>query len=264
MKVITKVVIDIETGEVLEEESYEYEGPIAECKGGGSTVTYQQSPEQKRLLDAVMPIIQDMVATIQKGEPLYEIPTPYEIPSIESLLPSTDWWRGITPEIKESLWAPWNEAADILTERLGAQAQIGSSRGGYSGAAGAALGKLYSEAGKDVGLQAWQMTQPAQQARWEAELAKGKDIWGTELSRITAPYQLLPSFLGSASQFTPTAVVGERGGFSPSAMLGGIGSGLQVGSLMAPAKATGLAALGGLPGLGLAAGFGLLGGLGGI
>ena len=35
MKVITKCVINMESLQVIEEESYEYSGPIAECKGGG-------------------------------------------------------------------------------------------------------------------------------------------------------------------------------------------------------------------------------------
>jgi hypothetical protein len=35
MKVYEKIVIDMITGEVLEEVSYDYQGPIAECKGGG-------------------------------------------------------------------------------------------------------------------------------------------------------------------------------------------------------------------------------------
>jgi len=39
MKVYTKVVIDMGTMVVLEEESYGHDGPIAECKGGGSSTT---------------------------------------------------------------------------------------------------------------------------------------------------------------------------------------------------------------------------------
>lgn len=35
MKIYTKVVMDMRTGEILEEESFKYTGPIAECKGGG-------------------------------------------------------------------------------------------------------------------------------------------------------------------------------------------------------------------------------------
>lgn len=39
MKVITKVVIDIRSGKQIELECYDYDGPVAECKGGGGTTT---------------------------------------------------------------------------------------------------------------------------------------------------------------------------------------------------------------------------------
>ena len=35
MKIYNKIIIDIETGETLYEDSFEYDGPIAECSGGG-------------------------------------------------------------------------------------------------------------------------------------------------------------------------------------------------------------------------------------
>ena len=35
----TKIVIDMRTGSVLEDEAYWYDGPVAECKGGGSSST---------------------------------------------------------------------------------------------------------------------------------------------------------------------------------------------------------------------------------
>lgn len=48
----------METGEVIEEEYYDYNGPIAECKGGGgSTVTYTQSPEQAQIYRIISPVI---------------------------------------------------------------------------------------------------------------------------------------------------------------------------------------------------------------
>lgn len=49
MKVITKVVIDMNTMETLEEESYEYEGPVAQCGGSGggsSSISYPAAMEQ--------------------------------------------------------------------------------------------------------------------------------------------------------------------------------------------------------------------------
>jgi hypothetical protein len=48
MKVITKIVMNITTGEILEEESYEYLGPVAECKGGGSSSTTTVDYEYNR------------------------------------------------------------------------------------------------------------------------------------------------------------------------------------------------------------------------
>ena len=58
MKVITKCVIDIETLQVIEEESFQYEGPIARCElgGGGSSSGQSDWPEymkqfHERLLD---------------------------------------------------------------------------------------------------------------------------------------------------------------------------------------------------------------------
>jgi len=39
MKVFSRIVIDIETGKVEESESFEYNGPVAECKGGGESST---------------------------------------------------------------------------------------------------------------------------------------------------------------------------------------------------------------------------------
>lgn len=38
MKVITKSVIDMSTGVVLHEESFEYDGPVALCGGGGGGI----------------------------------------------------------------------------------------------------------------------------------------------------------------------------------------------------------------------------------
>ena len=35
----TKIVIDMRSGEVLEDEAFLYGGPVAECKGGGSSST---------------------------------------------------------------------------------------------------------------------------------------------------------------------------------------------------------------------------------
>ena len=287
MKVITKTVIRISDGKILEEESFDYNGPIAECKGGGSKVKYEQSPEQRQLFQMMMPMIRDVIGSAvgtphqigteakqvwvpasgggyagftgdilpglesiygygsnyasrfspyipghyetqqvpvmsTEKTPLYDIPEPYGIPSTEALKPTAGWWEDISPEVKQGLWAPWNEAADILTERLGSRGQAGSARGGYSGTAGAALGKLYSEAGKNVGLQGWQMTHPADLLGWQTELDRNKELWGSELSRNIAPFNLAPAFMGTAGNLTPTGMVSPK-----SNTMGAIGSGIM-------------------------------------
>lgn len=48
MRVHTRVEIDMATGEVLDEEGFDYEGPIAECKGGGGGEV-SETPEEKEL-----------------------------------------------------------------------------------------------------------------------------------------------------------------------------------------------------------------------
>lgn len=43
MKIYTEVVMDIETGAIKSSKSFDYDGPIAECKGGGTSTTTNTS-----------------------------------------------------------------------------------------------------------------------------------------------------------------------------------------------------------------------------
>jgi hypothetical protein len=54
MKIYKKIRIDIETGAVTHEDSFEYEGPLALCGGKGSNTRteYAQSPEQQAVFSA--------------------------------------------------------------------------------------------------------------------------------------------------------------------------------------------------------------------
>lgn len=45
MKVYNRIVIDMSTGEVVAEDSFDYAGPVAECKGGGSSTTVSVDKE---------------------------------------------------------------------------------------------------------------------------------------------------------------------------------------------------------------------------
>lgn len=75
MKIYTRVVMTWD-GEVLEEESYEYEGPLAQCGGGGGgdTTTVQQADPW----EGQMPYLERM---FQEAERLYNEKTPQLYPA---------------------------------------------------------------------------------------------------------------------------------------------------------------------------------------
>lgn len=52
MKIYTGLIIDISTGDVEHEESFEYSGPLAECKGGGGEI--KETSEEHALADVSM------------------------------------------------------------------------------------------------------------------------------------------------------------------------------------------------------------------
>jgi len=163
MKIYRKVKIDIETGETLFEDSYEYNGEVAECKGGGGSVKYSMSPEQRKALHIVMPFFKDM---FKGGE------QPWDIPSTQSMMPQQGWYEGLDSNIKQGIMEPYKDASQQLTESLGYSA--GSARGGASGTLGASQGEFWADAGTQMGQQAWNMVNPAQQMGWQAELGRNQ------------------------------------------------------------------------------------------
>ncbi len=73
MKVTTRVVIRMRDGKVLSKDSYEYNGPVAECKkgGGSSSTEYVQSPEARQIMNMFMPTIQRIAQAGAPGAPGY-------------------------------------------------------------------------------------------------------------------------------------------------------------------------------------------------
>jgi hypothetical protein len=59
MKIYTMFKIDIDSGQVLEEDSYEYDGPVAHC-GGGKSTTNTQDPVYNARMAAIAERQQDM------------------------------------------------------------------------------------------------------------------------------------------------------------------------------------------------------------
>jgi hypothetical protein len=49
MKIYRRVTISIRTGDLVDEDSYEYEGPISECKGGSTTTNTQDRAYNARM-----------------------------------------------------------------------------------------------------------------------------------------------------------------------------------------------------------------------
>ena len=62
MKIYTKVVFDMDSMDVIESEHFNYDGLVAECKGG-TTTQYVQSPEAREALEAVMPALRRIGTT---------------------------------------------------------------------------------------------------------------------------------------------------------------------------------------------------------
>jgi hypothetical protein len=83
---------------------------------------------------------------------------------------------------------------------MGASGMAGSARGGWSGAASAGLGKFWEQAGRDVGLSAWNMINPNQMAQYQAQLTAQQMPWAA-----------FPSMFGSAMP-TPYIKQGTSGG----------------------------------------------------
>lgn len=60
MKVYEKLVIDMRSGEIVEEKSFDYQGPVARCFGSNdpppTSTSYVQSPEQRQMFQMISPL----------------------------------------------------------------------------------------------------------------------------------------------------------------------------------------------------------------
>jgi len=94
--------------------------------------------------------------------------SPWEIPSTEGLMPSQGWYEGMDANIMQGVREPYLDASKQLTESLGGAS--GSPRSGASGILGGAQSDFWSNAGTQMGKQAWDMTLPGRQMGWQAQL----------------------------------------------------------------------------------------------
>jgi hypothetical protein len=155
----------------------------------GTKTTYTSSPEQQQMYGALLPMINAMAqqGVAQMGQGNYGMPSAptapsmtgvltgqsmYDIPSTSSMMPSTDWYNSMSPEVKAGVWAPYEEGANALQERLGSIGGLGNQRGGVSGSGAAGLGQYYAQAAPQAAMSLWNMSQPAMQAGWNAQLGQ--------------------------------------------------------------------------------------------
>ena len=159
--------------------------------GGGSEIEYAQSPEQRQIMQATLPMLQGLGQYGQEryfgGQPQMGAPSAagrftdqpmYDIPDPSTAMPTNQWWNSISPEVKKGLYAPYVEAGQGIQEAMGSRGQMGSAGSGHTGAFGAAMGELGGQAAQNVGMQAWQMSQPAMQANWNANLQRNQQAYG--------------------------------------------------------------------------------------
>lgn len=164
--------------------------------------------------------------------PSYQIPSPYSLPDASMLTPTAQWYDNLSPEVMAGIRAPFIDASRQLTESMGGTA--GSASAGASGAMGAAQGRFWADAGKNMGLQAWNMTYPGEAMAYGAELDRSRTAYGTELSRNQSlfntmlqrnmlPYSILPGMMGGTYS---NPVVGGGGGGIGGAAIGALGGGM--------------------------------------
>jgi hypothetical protein len=172
----------------------------------GTKTTYTSSWEQKQIAQALLPMIQGMAqqGVNQQGMEGMGIPnaptassmsgvlsgvSPYNIPSIQNMMPTKSWYNSMSPEVKAGVWAPYQEGASALQEQLGSIGGLGNQRGGVSGAGAAGLGNYYAKATPQAAMSLWNMSQPAMQQGWNAQLQQNIGSYQNQLTENQMNYQ---------------------------------------------------------------------------
>jgi len=163
--------------------------------GGGSDVSYAQSPEQREIYQLALPYLQKMFS----GE------GGYQIPDIQQMMPTTGWYQNLAPEVRAGIASPYTDASRQLTESLGGSA--GSARAGSTGQLISTQSDFWAQAGEQMGTQGWGMISPALSAGWQAQLQQNMFPYTSALGAIGSTYS--------------QPVVSPDSGFSSQGALGG-------------------------------------------
>ncbi len=99
---------------------------------------------------------------------------PYQVPDIGMMMPSAENMSNIDPNIMAGILQPYKLGEQQLMETLGGRGQMGSARGGFSGAGAAGLGKYWGTAAPQIGTSMWNMISPQLRAGWDANLDRNR------------------------------------------------------------------------------------------
>lgn len=216
MKIYTKTVIDMASGEMLESESFDYTGPVAECKGGVSTTTVT-SPQAEQALGAVMPALERIGQMGSIGAPLYNVPqapigniAQYYGGAGQAMMPSAANIGAIDPNIQRAVAQPYEQAMGQIVEKFGGG--MGSARGGLSGAGAKVLQDSAQQLIPQYTKSLWDMISPGLSASAMGGAQAASNLagqqWGAEVAARQAPFGpitqigagTMPTTLGGVSK----------------------------------------------------------------
>jgi hypothetical protein len=109
--------------------------------------------------------------------------TGYNTPGMESLLPGSDWMSSLSPELTSAMWKPYEEGLKTLETQLSGRGQLGSERGGISGAAADVLQDYAIEASDEYTKNLYDVWAPAAYKGYETELGAEQDLWNEQLTQ---------------------------------------------------------------------------------
>lgn len=216
--------------------------------GGGGSGETKIPHEAARFLNMGKGLAQMIADAGIEGQPLWQVPGMPQAPG--PVLPTADYFQNVAPEIQGALWQPYQKVFQQTLETMGGQGQLGSARGGYSGAAGAAAGTFAAEAAPRMAAQAWEMGAPELRRFGQQQYMGQLQQRGEELQALQAPFSLYPAYMGGAGQMPYIHSPDSPGLASRLGPLGGMGAGLGTAALLGA----------GSGGLALGAGLGLMGG----
>ena len=174
MKIYRKLIIDIETGETLYEDSFEYDGAVAGCKKGeGSEPSIGQAPQSFQQMSVFNTLWPTLAQGLQGNLP--QLQNPFQ----------TGWfdqWSGSAPYMEAA-----EAGSNALTASLGGAA--GSAMGGASGVLGHSQADYWNTAMKNVPYQAAQSMAPFLMQQHQTDLMPYQ--LGAALAPGTYPNQVV-------------------------------------------------------------------------